>query len=77
MWSAIIIGMAFTALIAQSIVHRAERKELYNRIMAKDLNEYQSLTLFKEKDPNKQHVEKNLLKKRIDYSYRVQNGGEE
>lgn len=74
MWGAIIIGMAFTALITQSIIHRAERKELYNRIMARDLTEYQA---YEKKEPKKPGVENNLLKRRIDNSYRAMNGGEE
>ena len=74
MWSAIVIGMAFLALIIQSIIHRAERKELYTRIMARDLNEYQS---YESKELKKTKVETNLLKKRIDDSVRAQNGGVE
>lgn len=40
MYSVIIIAIFITFMLIQSIIHRLERKDLYNRIMARDLNDY-------------------------------------
>lgn len=40
----IIVYILFGIIILQSAMHYKERKDLYNRLMCKDANEYQSMS---------------------------------
>lgn len=64
MLSVIIIGMFILFLLIQSIIHRLERKDLYNRIMARDLNEYQRAET-KVAAPKEPSISRNPLKNRV------------
>ena len=38
--SEIVIGALLLTVIIQQVIHHCERKDLYNRIMSRDLDEY-------------------------------------
>lgn len=69
MWTIIIAITAFVALIIQSIIHRMERKDLYDRMMSRDYSEYQ-LSKDKKKPKKPNDHGNNILLKRMRESYR-------
>ena len=50
-------------MIVQEIAHRIERKDLYSRIMAKDLTEYQYKKSRPVQNMIKKHIDENLKKR--------------
>lgn len=65
----VLVGLLLAALIVQSFVHRQERKELYNRIMSRDLADYQSSKGIDK--PKKTNTDgNNTLYKRMKRAYR-------
>lgn len=68
----IVVVVLSLALIAQTVVHAVERRDLYNRIMARDLTEYE---LSKTKGSKKDVKPKtNYFKKNMDRAYNEQQG---
>lgn len=58
---------------AQSIMHSKERKDLYNRLMSRDLGEYLSIDTRKS-DPK---TRKNYFEKSMNHAYRAMYGEKE
>jgi hypothetical protein len=54
----IVIALLIAIIIVQEIIHKQERKDLYNRIMARDLPEY--------KADGKTRTVPNLLKRNLE-----------
>lgn len=44
MFNTIVISILLLLLIIQTIVHSRERKDLYNRLMSRDIHDYQRAT---------------------------------
>lgn len=67
----IVIIVLVLVILLQEIIHSRERKDLYTRLMARDLYEYNHITKGvrngESGDKTKQGT--NILKKRIDTSY--------
>ncbi|MGR6906159.1 hypothetical protein [Lysinibacillus sp. BSL11] len=72
----IVIIVLVLVILLQEIVHSRERKDLYTRLMARDLYEYNQITKGvrggESGDKTKQGT--NILKKRIDKSYHLLHG---
>ena len=69
--TAIIIGQK-AVIIVQHITHSKERKDLYNRIMARDLTEYNHAT----QHENQQDKQLSAMQKKYkDYERRWKTGG--
>lgn len=62
----IVALIGFVAITAQSYLHYRERKDLYNRIMAGNLREYQEST--GDKQPSKT-TKGNPIKRTLDKQY--------
>lgn len=63
----LIAGTLSAVIIVQTFLHKQERKDLYNRIMSRDMQEYQRVTDgVSEAEREKRKAEgSNLLKRRI------------
>lgn len=70
----IVIIVLVILIILQEIIHSRERKDLYNRLMSSDLHEYKYLTSAEKRNKTKRG--NNLLKERIDTSYRHLHGSD-
>jgi DNA modification methylase len=55
-----VITLLIAVIVLQQIWHGIERKDLYNRIMAKDLSEYRARKPQTIKNIIKRNIEKNL-----------------
>lgn len=62
----LLVAMCMTILVVQEYFHRMERKDLYNRIMAGSLREYQEGTGQKASKPSKGNPIKRTLDKQYD-----------
>lgn len=62
----LLVAMFMTILVVQEYFHRMERKDLYNRIMAGSLREYQEGTGQK---PSSNYPKGNPIKKTLDKQY--------
>lgn len=62
----LLVAMFMTILVVQEYFHRMERKDLYNRIMAGSLREYQEGTGQKASKPPKGNPIKKTLDKQYD-----------
>lgn len=62
----LLVAMFMTILVVQEYFHRMERKDLYNRIMAGSLREYQEGTSQKASKPPKGNPIKRTLDKQYD-----------
>jgi hypothetical protein len=62
----LLVAMCMTILVVQEYFHRMERKDLYNRIMAGSLREYQEGTSQKASKPPKGNPIKKTLDKQYD-----------
>ena len=74
MISSIVIIVLVLVILLQEIIHSRERKDLYNRLMSSDLHEYKYLTSTENRNNTKRG--NNLLKERIDTSYRQLHGSD-
>ncbi|MEG0260543.1 MAG: hypothetical protein RR651_11780 [Lysinibacillus sp.] len=78
MANTIVISILLLLLILQSIVHSRERKDLYNRLMSRDIYEYQRINDSRTGDTTQKPRESsNLMHQRIKKSYRLLRGSEE
>ncbi len=69
----IIIGLILgISLLAQTIVHHKERKDLYSRIMSRDLGEY----MLKDQPKTKLKLRQNYFKKSMRHAYRAMYGND-
>ena len=62
----LLVAICMTILVVQEYFHRMERKDLYNRIMAGSLREYQEGTGQKASKPPKGNPIKRTLDKQYD-----------
>jgi len=62
----LLVAIFMTIFVAQEYFHRMERKDLYNRIMAGSLREYQEGTGQKPSKPPKGNPIKKTLDKQYD-----------
>jgi hypothetical protein len=62
----LLVAIFMTILVVQEYFHRMERKDLYNRIMAGSLREYQEGTSQKASKPPKGNPIKKTLDKQYD-----------
>lgn len=53
----IVVYILIGVIVFQSILHRIERKDLYNRIMSSDLRDYKAAIGKSEKPPISRHKE--------------------
>lgn len=72
MISSVVIIVLLLVILLQAIIHSRERKDLYTRLMARDLHEYTYITKNggDDENSNKPRRGTNLLQKRIKTSYR-------
>lgn len=75
MISIIVIIALLLVILLQEIIHSRERKDLYNRLMSRNLHEYKYITK-SEANENDSKIKRgtNLLQKRINTSYRQLHG---
>lgn len=74
----IVISILLLLLLLQNIIHSRERKDLYNRLMSRDIYEYQRLSASRNDDAaQKPRTTTNLLYQRIKTSYRSLRGNDE
>ena len=74
MISTIVIIALLLVILLQEIIHSRERKDLYNRLMSRDLHEYKYITKSDNENDSKKKQGTNLLQKRIKNSYRQLHG---
>jgi len=67
----IIIFILLAILVLQAILHARERKDLYNRLMARDLRDY---VANQSREPPKS---RNFVRKGIERGYEMMEGGDE
>lgn len=75
MISIIVIIALLLIILLQEIIHSRERKDLYTRLMSRDLQEYKYITKSDaNENDSKTKQGTNLLRKRIKTSYRQLHG---
>lgn len=67
----IVITLFLAVIVVQYIIHKQEREDLYNRIMARDLPEYEA------RNSSKPKSVPNGIKKNIAEAYKKRNTPEE
>ncbi len=65
-----VIIILLGVLVLQNIIHARERRDLYSRIMARDLKDYNST---KKREPPKS---RNFIRKGIEEGYDLMEGGD-
>lgn len=66
----IITAIGGLALFAQSVIYHNERKDLYNRLMSRDIGEY----LMIDQPKTKLKLRQNYFKKSMSHAYRAMYG---
>jgi Flp pilus assembly protein TadB len=69
-----IVAALIAALVAQNIFHANERRDLYNRIMARDLADYEYSQNKKKNNKDGVKPKTNYYKENMDRAYNGQQG---